>query len=122
MYAIVEIAGKHYKAEKNGELTVDLLHLDAGKKVTFDKVLVLRDDKKITVGKPYVKGVSVEAKIVEPIVKGEKITVFKYKSKVSYRVKNGHRQKYTTIKVTGIKTAETKATKPAPKAEEAPAE
>ncbi len=102
MYAIVEIAGKHYKVEKGGEVQVDLLGEDQSKKMTFDSVIVYRTDKDIRIGNPYVGGVTVEAEVVEPEVKGEKLTVFKYKHKTNYRVKTGHRQKYTTIKIKSI--------------------
>lgn len=105
MYVVVEIAGKHYKVEKGDSVVVDLLHLDNGKKISFNTVVIVRDDKDIKIGQPYVKGVSVDAKIEEAVVKGDKLTIFKYKAKVNYRVKTGHRQKYTRIKITDIKTA-----------------
>ncbi len=114
MYAIVEILGKHYKAEKGKEIVVDLLHLEEGKKASFDKVLVLRDDKDIKIGTPYLAGVTVEAKVVAPYAMGKKLTVFKFQRKTAYRVKNGHRQKYSVIEVTGIKTGTSKKTEEKP--------
>lgn len=111
MYAVVEISGKQYKVEKGQEIVVDLQ--DAGKKkLSFETVTIYRGDKEdIKIGTPYVKGMTVDAEVVEPLVKGDKLTVFKYKNKTNYRVKTGHRQKYTQLKISGIKE------KSAPKAE-----
>lgn len=120
MYAIVEIAGKHYKAEKGSEFDVDLLSEDQGKKLSFENVIVYRGDKDIRIGNPYVAGVVVEAEVVEPEVKGEKLTVFRYRHKSNVRVKNGHREHYTTIRIKGITEKAAKAEKPA--AAEKPAE
>lgn len=103
MYAIVEIGGKQYKAEKGAELLVDLMDVKEGAKVKFDTVTVLRNDKDIQIGTPYVEKATVEAKVESVEVKGDKLVIFKFKQKVPHRVKRGHRQKYTKITVTGIK-------------------
>ncbi|MEN6477609.1 MAG: 50S ribosomal protein L21 [Rectinema sp.] len=102
MYAVVEINGKQYRAEKGATLTVDLMDAEDGSKVSLDKVLLLslsEDDVKI--GTPYVQGASVSVTVKEE-KKGDKVTVFKYKPKKDYRRKQGHRQKYTVLQVEEI--------------------
>ena len=114
MYAIVEISGKQYKVQEGDIVFVDRLeNLEEGSKVTFDKVLLISDDKKVTVGQDTVKGAKVEATVVGH-GKGKKIVVFKYKAKKNYRRKQGHRQPYTKVEITSIKAA---AKKTAAKAE-----
>ena len=109
MYAIVKIGSDQFQVEKNDEILIDLLNSEAGKKLSYDTVTLLRDDKKIQVGQPYVKNAKVEIKVIDPLVAGKKLTVFKYKNKTNYKVKTGHRQKYTKVQVTAIKTATEKA-------------
>ncbi len=104
MYAIVEIGGSQWKVEKNDEILVDLIKNDKGANLKYETVTLLRDDKKIEVGQPYVAKAVVEAKLIDPEVKGEKINIFKYKNKTNYHVKTGHRQKYSRIQITGIST------------------
>ena len=94
MYAIIENGGKQYKAVEGSYIELDLLPDDVGKKKTFDKVLLLATGEKVEVGDPYLKGISVDTTILSHF-KGEKITVFKYRPKQRYRVKTGHRQKYS---------------------------
>ena len=101
MYAILEIGGKQYKAEKGSALLVDLMEATEGQKLSFSTVTMFRD-KDVVVGKPYVENAVVEAKVVDPVVKGDKLVVFKYKSKSRYRRTTGHRQAYTRIQVTGL--------------------
>ena len=83
---------------------------EEGKKVTFDNVVLVSDDKKVEVGAPYVKGVKVEGKVVSH-GKGKKILVYKYKAKKNYRRTQGHRQPYTKVEITKIKTAAEKEAK-----------
>ena len=78
MYAIVEIAGHQYKVEKDQRIFVNRLESKEGSKVTFDKVLLIEDNGKITVGAPVIKGAKVSAK-VESHLKGDKVVVFKKK-------------------------------------------
>ena len=113
MYAIIESCGRQYKVAEGDVVFFEKLDAEEGKKVTFDKV-VLVSDKKVEVGAPYVKGVKVEGKVVAQ-GKGKKIIVFKYKPKKNYRRTQGHRQPYTKVEITSIKLAtakkaETKAT------------
>jgi large subunit ribosomal protein L21 len=115
-YAIVESGGKQYKAVEGKTIEVDRLHVEAGKKLNLTEVLLYHDGKKAVVGTPLVKGVKVNVTVVEQI-KAPKILVFKYKSRQRYRVKSGHRQKYTRLMINKItkaakkKPAETKAEK-----------
>ncbi len=100
MYAIIEACGKQYKVEKGSIVYFEKLDAEKGKKVTFDKVLLV-SDKETKIGTPYVDGIKVEGKIVDH-VKGEKIKVFKYKPKKDYRKTIGHRQNYTKVEITNI--------------------
>ena len=100
MYAVVEINGKQYRAEKGATLTVDRFDAEKGAALSLDKVLLLSGET-VKVGSPYVVGATVKATVQEE-VKGEKIVVFKYKPKKDYRRKNGHRQRYTVLKVEEI--------------------
>ncbi len=124
MYAIVEIAGQQFKVQKDQKIYVHRLDAEAGKKVNFDKVLLIDNGGKVTLGAPAIKGASVSAK-VEEHVKGDKVIVFRKKRRKGYAKKNGHRQSFTAltisdIKATGAKPAAKKAEakkEDAPKAE-----
>ena len=114
MYAIIESCGKQYKVAEGDVVFFEKLDVEEGKKVTFDKVVLVSEDGKVQVGAPYVKGVKVEGKVVEH-GKAKKILVYKMKPKKNYRRMQGHRQPYTKVEITKInagttKTAETKAT------------
>ena len=102
MYAVIESCGKQYKVTKGDVVFFEKLNEEEGKKVTFDKVVLLSDEGKIEVGTPYVKGIKVEGKVIAH-GKGQKIIVFKYKAKKNYRRKQGHRQPYTKVEITAIK-------------------
>ena len=108
MYAIIESCGKQYKVAEGDVVFFEKLETEVGKKVSFDKVVLVSDDGKVQVGNPYVKGVKVEGKVVSH-GKGKKIIVFKMKAKKNERTKQGHRQPYTKVEITGIKTAAKKA-------------
>tara|TARA_B110000444_G_scaffold71183_1_gene66933 strand:- start:304 stop:699 length:396 start_codon:yes stop_codon:yes gene_type:complete len=101
MYAIVEIAGHQYKVEKDQRIFVNRLDGEEGSKVTFDKVLLIEDKGKVTVGAPAIKGAKVSAK-VESHLKGDKVIVFKKKRRKGYKVKNGHRQYLTQLTIGAI--------------------
>ena len=107
MYAIIETGGKQYKAAKGDVVFVEKLDAEAGKAVSFD-ALVVSDGDNVMIGTPTVKGAKVKAKVVEH-GKGKKIIVFKFKPKKDYRKKQGHRQPFTKIEITGIITAKDKA-------------
>jgi len=102
MYAIVEIKGKQYKVEKGKEIYVDLMDSEPGSSVTIKEVLFLNDGNTVKIGQPFVEGSSVSLK-VEKEVKGDKLVVFKFKRKKSFRWKKGHRQHYTKLTVEDIK-------------------
>ena len=110
MYAIIESCGKQYKVAEGDVVFFEKLDVEEGKKVTFDKVVLVSDDKKVEVGAPYVKGIKVEGKVVEH-GKGKKIVVYKYKAKKNYRRTQGHRQPFTKVEITKIATAAEKAPK-----------
>lgn len=112
MYAIIESCGKQYKVAEGDVVFFEKLDVEEGKKVTFDKVVLVSDNKKVEVGAPYVKGVKVEGKVVAN-GKGKKIIVYKYKAKKNYRRTQGHRQPFTKVEITSIKTAAEKAEKKA---------
>ena len=108
MYAIIESCGKQYKVAEGDVVFFEKLEVEEGKKVTFDKVvLVSEEEGKVQIGNPYVKGIKVEGKVVSH-GKAKKILVFKYKAKKNYRRKQGHRQPYTKVEITGIKTSTAK--------------
>lgn len=102
MYAMVEIKGKQYKAEKDALLKVDRIGEDAGKKLEFDSVLLVGAEGDVKIGAPYVKGAKVSAELVEHS-KGNKVVVFKYRRRKDSMSKQGHRQQYSILKITDIK-------------------
>lgn len=104
MVAVVIIGGKQYKVTEGDTLVVDRLEGNVGDALTFDQVLFLRDDKKITVGRPTVKKASITAKILKQ-GKGEKIHVRRFKAKVRYRRAKGFRPSETTLKIISINRA-----------------
>lgn len=101
MYAIVEIAGQQFKVEAGKKIFVHRLDAEGGKEVDFDRVLLVDDDGKISVGTPLVSGVTIQGKILDH-VRGDKVIVFKKKKKKGYRVKNGHRQNLTEVEILSI--------------------
>ena len=110
MYAIIESCGKQYKVAEGDVVFFEKLEAEEGKKVSFNNVVLVSDGKKIEVGAPYVKGVKVEGKVVAH-GKDKKILVYKYKAKKNYRRTQGHRQPYTKVEITKIKTAAEKEAK-----------
>ncbi len=101
MNAIVEIAGQQYNVEQGQEFHVHQLKAEEGDKVTFDKVLLVHSDAGTQVGKPTVSAAKVEATVIRH-EKGDKVIVFKKKRRKGYKVKNGHRQCFTRIKIDSI--------------------
>ena len=101
MKAVVKISGKQYIVSEKESLLVDLLP-EGTKELTLDALLVMDGDK-TTVGTPIVKGVVVKAKVIDDLVKGDKLRVIRYKSKKRVHKEVGHRQKYTKIEITSIK-------------------
>jgi large subunit ribosomal protein L21 len=120
MYAIVEIAGHQYKVEKDQQVFVNRLDAEEGKKVKFDRVLLVDKGGDVTVGAPAVDGLAVHA-VVERHLKGDKVLVFKKKRRKGYQKLNGFRASLTEIKITDIKKATAKKAAPKKDAEAAPA-
>ncbi|WP_222982009.1 50S ribosomal protein L21 [Flagellimonas meishanensis] len=120
MYAIVEMAGQQFKVAKDQKVYVHRLQTEEGKKVTFDKVLLLEDGGNVTVGAPVIEGAAVEAKVVKHL-KGDKVIVFKKKRRKGYQKKNGHRQYLTEIVVESIVAKGAKKAAPAKAKTEKPA-
>jgi large subunit ribosomal protein L21 len=101
IYAIVEIGGKQYKVAPNQTIQVERLGVPEGQPVELDRVLFIGEDGNRLVGNPTIKGAKVVATSLGE-AKGERVIVFKYKAKVRYRRKKGHRQIYTRILVNEI--------------------
>ena len=118
MISIIEHGSTQFKVEEGTIIDIDLVK-DVKKTVTFDNVLLLSDGKKTEVGQPYIKGAKVTAEVLNPEFKDKKVIVFKFKRKTGYKVTQGHRQKYTTVRITKI--AKAAAKNPAAKKEEATA-
>ncbi len=100
MYAIIATGGKQYKVSEGDVIKVEKLGVAEGEKYTFDHVLMINDGE-VKVGTPTVSGASVEASVVEE-GRDKKIIVYKYKRKLGYHKKNGHRQPYTKVKIEKI--------------------
>ncbi|MCB6994378.1 50S ribosomal protein L21 [bacterium 210820-DFI.6.37] len=117
MYAIIETGGKQYRVTEGDQVRIEKIKAADGEQVKFDKVLVLGDGAEAKVGAPYVDGAAVFGDVIET-GKGKKVIIFKYKAKKDYRKKQGHRQPYTLVEITGISADGTApAKKAAPKAE-----
>jgi large subunit ribosomal protein L21 len=101
MYAIVEISGKQFRAEKDTVLKVPTLHQDVGEKVEFSNILLTCDGTKTKIGSPTVKDAKIAAEVVEH-GRDKKIVVFKKKRRKGYKVKRGHQQSFTKIKISGV--------------------
>lgn len=101
MYAIVEIAGQQFKVQKDQKIYVHRLQGDAGSKIDFDRVLLVDNGGKISLGAPAIAGAIVSAEINQH-VKGDTVIVFRKKRRKGYVKKNGHRQSFTQITITGI--------------------
>ena len=114
MYAIVETGGKQYQVEEGRYLDVELLEGDKDSKIVFDKVVMIVNGKKSKVGQPYVSGASAEGKIMaigkegDVIGKAKKIIVYKQRPKKGYRRKQGHRQRFTRVMISKIRTSAAK--------------
>ena len=103
MYAIVEINGQQFKAEQGKKLFVNhMKDVEAGKTVEFDKVLLVDKEGSVQVGAPTVDGAKVVCEVVNPLVKGEKVIVFKMKRRKDSRKKNGHRAQFTQVVIKSV--------------------
>ena len=100
MYAIIATGGKQYRVSEGDVIYIEKIDAQVDSTVSFD-VLLMGNDGDVKIGTPVVEGVKAEGKVVGQ-VRGEKIVVFKYKSKKNYRRKQGHRQPYTKVEITKI--------------------
>jgi large subunit ribosomal protein L21 len=104
VYAIVECGGRQYRAEEGHSFTVEKLPYEVGDQINLDKVLLVAEGSKVTVGQPQVAGAQVRATVVDQY-RGKKILVWKYKPRKRYRRRQGHRQAYTRLRIDGIDLA-----------------
>lgn len=101
MYAIIETGGKQYRVREGEVLRVERLDAEPDSEVTFDRVLAVGEGAELRVGTPTVEGARVVGRVVGH-GRDRKIIVFKYKPKVNYRRKKGHRQAFTTVRIDRI--------------------
>jgi large subunit ribosomal protein L21 len=101
MYAVLETGGKQYRVVEGDTLEIERLETEAGKPVTFDRVLLVNNDGKVSVGAPTVTGAKVVADVIEH-KRGDKVTTFKMKRRKGYHKTIGHRQELTVVKITNI--------------------
>jgi large subunit ribosomal protein L21 len=101
MYAIIEIADKQFQVTKDDLIKIPLLKKEVGEKIELDKVLFYSDGSKVKIGKPLLKGAKVSAEVIEH-GRDKKIIVFKKKRRKGFKVKNGHRQHFTKIKINNL--------------------
>lgn len=101
MYALIDIKGKQYKAEKGALLRIDKIDSEKGSSVEFDSVMFISDNGTSKIGTPYLEGVKVKAS-VEDQIKDRKVLVMKYKRRKNYKRTRGHRAQYTIVKVSDI--------------------
>jgi len=120
MYAVLMTGGKQYRVEAGSTLVVEKVGGEPGSSITFDRILLVGDGEDVMVGSPTVSGASVSATVLGEAL-GPKIVVFKFKQKVKYRRRTGHRQHLTRLRIDSIsadgKTAKAEAPAPAPKRE-----
>ncbi len=101
MYAIVNIAGHQFKVTKDAVISTQKVEGKAGDKVEFDRLMLLSTDKNVKVGTPYIEGASIQATVVDQI-KDKKVVIFKKKRRKGYKLKRGHRQPKTRLKIDKI--------------------
>ncbi len=103
MYAVIKTGGKQYRVEQGATIRVEKLAGEPGKGATVElgEVLLVGDGETVKVGQPFVEGAKVQAEVLGAVL-GPKLIVFKFRRRKAYRRKNGHRQQYTALKITGI--------------------
>ena len=102
MYAVIETGGKQYRVEVGTELEVELLAGEPGDSITIERVLLVADGDESTIGRPVIENAAVVAEVVRRD-RGEKLISFKYRPKARSRVKKGHRQQLTVLRITDVK-------------------
>ncbi|HET8783997.1 MAG TPA: 50S ribosomal protein L21 [Candidatus Limnocylindrales bacterium] len=116
MYAVIETGGKQYRVEVGTELQVELLDVEPGKTISLDRVLLVADGDEATIGQPLVDGAAVSAEVLRQ-ARGDKVIAFKYRPKARRRVKKGHRQELTVLRISDITLNGKSAAKTAGKAQ-----
>jgi large subunit ribosomal protein L21 len=102
MYAVIESGGKQYRVEVGTELEVDLLDAEPGQEIKLERVLLVADGDESAIGTPVVADAAVSAQVVRQ-ARGDKVISFKYRPKARHRVKKGHRQELTILRVTDVR-------------------
>src|SRR4051812_45226355 len=118
MYAVIETGGKQYRVEGGTELEVELLDVEPGTSITMERVLLVADGADAAVGTPLVDGAAVEAEVLRA-TRGDKVIAFKYRPKARRRVKKGHRQELTVLRINDIRFGGKSAAADAKKASKA---
>jgi large subunit ribosomal protein L21 len=103
MYAVVKTGGKQYRVSKGDRVKIEKIPGEVGTEVNFDQVLMIGGTDDVKVGTPVVSGATVKARIVKQD-RSRKVTVFKFKRRQGYKKKQGHRQAYTQVEITGIES------------------
>jgi large subunit ribosomal protein L21 len=116
MYAVIETGGKQYRVEVGTELEVETLDVEPGQAITLDRVLLVADGDEATIGRPLVADAAVQAEVVRRD-RGEKLIIFKYRPKARSRVKKGHRQNHTILRITDVRLGSRSAADAVRKAE-----
>jgi large subunit ribosomal protein L21 len=101
MYAILDVNNRQYKVKQGQEIYVDLQAVEVGTDLTFDKILLADNEGSVRVGSPTLPNASVSAKVLDH-VKGDKVIIFKKKRRKGYRIKKGHRQQFTKVRIESI--------------------
>jgi len=105
MYAVIEESGGQRKVAEGDKILIDLYkagEAEPGEVVSFDRVLLVAGDGDAKLGRPYLDGASVSGEIMEPVVKGDKLDIHKFRRRKGYKRKTGHRQRYTSVRITSI--------------------
>jgi len=116
MYAVIETGGKQYRVEVGTELEVETLEAEPGQAITIDRVLLVADGDEASIGRPLVADAAVHAEVVRRD-RGEKLIIFKYRPKARSRVKKGHRQNHTILRITDVRLGSRSAADAVRKAE-----
>jgi large subunit ribosomal protein L21 len=116
MYAVIETGGKQYRVEVGTELEVETLDAEPGQAITLDRVLLVADGDEATIGRPLVADAAVHAEVLRRD-RGEKLIIFKYRPKARSRVKKGHRQNHTILRITDVRLGSRSAAEAVRKAE-----
>ena len=104
MYAIIKDGGHQYRVENGRRLHIQVReNAEKGATIRFDQVCAVGGETETKVGKPFVSGASVEAKVIEPLLRAKKVIILKYRRRKNSQRRNGHRQNFTEVEITSIK-------------------